>query len=364
MALSPLRDVAQSYGMNLLEMLAQGITPGVDNPKQNQPEPEAPAPQAAPPQMRQPADTGTQAGARQMARGQGTGLEQRMRNSYTPAPSLEAVREGRASLSRGVQGDSVRHLQEQLNRSGAQLDVDGKFGPKTEAALRQFQQGQGQDPSGRADANTLSSLQSASPQSTPPSSRAPSRTQQRQPQRPAAQRPARNQPRQPTRTGETPRNNPRQPAQTGETTRTNPTSTRGNPPNGTATFDRVSRAGQRNQMVEGRITVNGRTYNFRSGGHGRGNLPPGQYTVTRHMDQRSDRSMNVGGVGYSFALNDKYDPRVGANRSLLRIHPDGGTPGTMGCIGIVGDAATQRRFREDMLAELRRNGGRFTLTVR
>ena len=37
--------------------------------------------------------------------------------------------------------------------------------------------------------------------------------------------------------------------------------------------------------------------------------------------------------------------------------------GTNGCLGIVGDAATQRRFREDMLAEIRRNGGSYTLRV-
>jgi len=74
--------------------------------------------------------------------------------------------------------------------------------------------------------------------------------------------------------------------------------------------------------------------------------------------------MSVGGVGWSFAVSDKFDPRVGATRSLLRIHPDGGTAGTQGCIGIVGDAATMRRFRDDMNAELKRNGGRYTLNVR
>ena len=50
-------------------------------------------------------------------------------------------------------------------------------------------------------------------------------------------------------------------------------------------------------------------------------------------------------------------------RTLLRIHPDGQGPGTIGCIGIVGDGAVQRRFRDDMLEEIRRNGGSFTLKV-
>lgn len=135
-------------------------------------------------------------------------------------------------------------------------------------------------------------------------------------------------------------------------------------PNRTATFDRVTKAGQRNQMVTGRVTVNGRTYQFRSGGFGRGNLPKGDYVIRPHLQNRSNRSMNVGGVGYSFAMSDKYDSRVKGTRRLLRVHPDGGSPGTEGCMGIIGNAATQRRFRADMNAELKRNGGRFTLRIR
>ncbi|MEW5741404.1 MAG: peptidoglycan-binding domain-containing protein [Myxococcota bacterium] len=132
----------------------------------------------------------------------------------------------------------------------------------------------------------------------------------------------------------------------------------------TAVIHGVSRRGQRDQLVTGQITINGNSYTFRSGGHARGSLPTGDYEVTPHLWSRSNASMTVGGVGYSFAMSDKYDPRVGATRRLLRIHPDGASPGTEGCMGIVGDAATQRRFREDMRAELARNGGRFTLSVR
>lgn len=133
--------------------------------------------------------------------------------------------------------------------------------------------------------------------------------------------------------------------------------------NGTATFDSTRNRGARNQMKIGRITVNGNTYTYRSGGFGRGNLPAGTYTVTKHLQNRSDRSMSVGGVGYSFAVSDKYDPRVRGTRTLLRIHPDGGSAGTEGCIGIVGNAATQRAFRRDMNAEIDRNGGSYRLRV-
>lgn len=134
--------------------------------------------------------------------------------------------------------------------------------------------------------------------------------------------------------------------------------------NKTAVFQSTSNAGQRNQMKTGTITINDRAYRFRNGGFGRGSIPTGTYTISPHLWSRSDPSMSVGGVGWSFAMSDKYDPRVGGTRSLLRIHPDGGSPGTEGCIGIVGDAATQRRFREDMRAEFARSGNSFTLTIR
>ncbi|MGC4120761.1 MAG: peptidoglycan-binding domain-containing protein [Myxococcales bacterium] len=145
--------------------------------------------------------------------------------------------------------------------------------------------------------------------------------------------------------------------------RTNPSASTVGGVDGRAQVSQTTDAGQRNQMTTGTLTVNGHTYDFRSGGYGKGSLPQGTYTVTEHMHSRNTRGMVVGGVGYSFALNDKYDARVGATRTELRIHPDGGSAGTNGCIGIVGDANVQRRFRADMEAAIRANGGRYTLQV-
>ena len=136
------------------------------------------------------------------------------------------------------------------------------------------------------------------------------------------------------------------------------------PEDRTAVFESTTRAGERRQMKIGTITLNGNAYPFRSGGHGNGNLPPGTYTATPHLWSRSEEGFSVGGVGWSVALNDTWDERVGRQRTLLRIHPDGGVVGTLGCIGIVGDADTQARCREDLRAELQRGGGRFTLVVR
>ncbi len=132
----------------------------------------------------------------------------------------------------------------------------------------------------------------------------------------------------------------------------------------TATVDKITNKGARNQMTTGKITVNGHTYTYNSGGHGRGNLPNGDYKVTPHMWSRNTPGMVRDGVGFSFALSDKFDPRVGGPaRSELRIHPDGGSAGTNGCIGIVGNAATLKQFREDMRAEFNRRGGSFNLHV-
>lgn len=131
-----------------------------------------------------------------------------------------------------------------------------------------------------------------------------------------------------------------------------------------AQFTGTQRAGERRQMKTGTITVGGTAYEFRSGGHGKGNLPVGTYTATKHLMNRSDSSMRVGNVGYSFALTDKFDPRVKATRTTLRIHPDGGVPGTEGCIGIVGDAKTQAAFRSALAKELDLSGGHVQLEVR
>ena len=42
-------------------------------------------------------------------------------------------------LKKGSKGDSVKLLQELLNKHGFNLTVDGDFGNKTEEAVKQFQ---------------------------------------------------------------------------------------------------------------------------------------------------------------------------------------------------------------------------------
>jgi len=70
-------------------------------------------------------------------------------------------------LRRGSQGPDVMELQRSLNAKGASLDVDGKFGPLTEAALKSFQTKAGSTGSGRVDAATVSALKAATTTPTP-----------------------------------------------------------------------------------------------------------------------------------------------------------------------------------------------------
>ena len=67
------------------------------------------------------------------------------------------------ALRSGSRGDKVKELQSQLNRhrdTGASvIDEDGKFGDKTETALRAFQAREGLPVTGQADAATLAALE-------------------------------------------------------------------------------------------------------------------------------------------------------------------------------------------------------------
>ncbi|MBI2376187.1 MAG: peptidoglycan-binding protein [Deltaproteobacteria bacterium] len=77
--------------------------------------------------------------------------------------SLHDVATGVSVLRRGDQNDAVRDLQRALNATGIQppLAEDGIFGPKTEGALKGFQQSQGLSADGRFGIESLLALQTA-----------------------------------------------------------------------------------------------------------------------------------------------------------------------------------------------------------
>ena len=63
-----------------------------------------------------------------------------------------------STLRRGDSGVAVRELQEALAQRGYSLEVDGVFGPSTEAAVREFQTRQGLEADGIAGLSTQDAL--------------------------------------------------------------------------------------------------------------------------------------------------------------------------------------------------------------
>ena len=68
---------------------------------------------------------------------------------------------GSTDLSRGAKNDkeSVKALQNELqSKLGKEIGVDGKFGPKTESAVKEFQEKNGLDATGKVDEKTRQAL--------------------------------------------------------------------------------------------------------------------------------------------------------------------------------------------------------------
>ncbi len=126
----------------------------------------------------------------------------------------------------------------------------------------------------------------------------------------------------------------------------------------------------RGQGQAGTLVVGGSVFSFVSGGKGRGKAPSGVYQIS-NARRRSDKGgMMKGGFGFSFDMlnpdgtDGVPDPRFpDKDRTLLRMHPDGGSCGTQGCFGIQGDADTQRKFYEKGKDFIDANGGKGYLAL-
>lgn len=76
-----------------------------------------------------------------------------------PAPTLDALRSGRAQLTQGSEGAAVEHVQERLKVWGYNIGrVDGDYGKNTFNAVKQFQQARGIEVNGRVGQTTLNAL--------------------------------------------------------------------------------------------------------------------------------------------------------------------------------------------------------------
>jgi peptidoglycan hydrolase-like protein with peptidoglycan-binding domain len=74
---------------------------------------------------------------------------------------------GQPTISQGATGDAVKRLQRALRRTpNTGLAVDGDFGPATEAAVKEFQQGNGLTVDGIVGPNTWNALPDGGPMPT------------------------------------------------------------------------------------------------------------------------------------------------------------------------------------------------------
>ena len=55
------------------------------------------------------------------------------------APTASQVKTGEGLITKGQQGEPVQDVQQELQKRGYKVSVDGKFGPETQRAVRQFQ---------------------------------------------------------------------------------------------------------------------------------------------------------------------------------------------------------------------------------
>lgn len=81
--------------------------------------------------------------------------------------SVAPIREGLRRVPSPPVDESVRQLQRLLNRQGAKLDPDGRFGQNTQAALARFQASKQLTPTGYVDARTFTALQDTYQGSSP-----------------------------------------------------------------------------------------------------------------------------------------------------------------------------------------------------
>ena len=80
-------------------------------------------------------------------------------SSGATATAPAAVAKTHTAMGRGAR---VSSLQTSLNANGAQLTVDGKMGPKTSAALMDFQKAHGLKATGHVDKATMDALKKPS----------------------------------------------------------------------------------------------------------------------------------------------------------------------------------------------------------
>jgi peptidoglycan hydrolase-like protein with peptidoglycan-binding domain len=120
-----------------------------------------PAPKPAPVAPAAPSGEAPQPAGDTFDRGTDPGAKLRAftGSRYTAAPQLRDVSQGTRNIHEGQKGKPVEYAQQLLVDAGyGPLEIDGKFGPKTEAAVRAYQKDHGLAVDGKLGIHTLRSL--------------------------------------------------------------------------------------------------------------------------------------------------------------------------------------------------------------
>jgi len=78
--------------------------------------------------------------------------------SGTSEPSARQEQPQQQSTAPGMEQGTIKQAQEKLSSKGHDVQADGVLGPKTQAAVKEFQQKEGIQASGRLDTETLAAL--------------------------------------------------------------------------------------------------------------------------------------------------------------------------------------------------------------
>src|SRR3990170_1722874 len=100
------------------------------------------------------------AGDDKQKQSQGSTPEKSAQTQSSGAASGSSATPGQASQKQasGQSSDIVKQAQQKLSQAGHQVQPDGVMGPKTQAALKEFQQAKGIEASGELNKDTLAAL--------------------------------------------------------------------------------------------------------------------------------------------------------------------------------------------------------------
>jgi peptidoglycan hydrolase-like protein with peptidoglycan-binding domain len=105
-----------------------------------------------------------------IAGGQGASQGSSSSDQQSQSQQPQSQQSSSASSASAQNPEIVKQAQEKLSAAGHEVQPDGKMGPKTQAAVKEFQQKEGLQASGQLDQQTLAALEIGTPEGTTSSS--------------------------------------------------------------------------------------------------------------------------------------------------------------------------------------------------